>query len=270
MMIKNRRGCGRVENSVEGEMASPLRFTQKVREDMSEIFLIRHGQASFGAKVYDELSPTGIRQARILADHLIAHNVEFDAVYSGSMKRQVDTARAFCEQSAGEDRTDGRLLVMEAFNEYNARGLLLARIHFPGRSETLSVDDLPALRRDRHAFQAYFAETVYRWLCGEYDGIDGVEPWKAFCGRVSDGLQQIINRHGSGKRVAVFTSGGAISVMLKMVLGLSDRRTMETSYQIMNASLTSIKYNATGLALSMFNNTTHLLLEKDPGLLTYR
>jgi broad specificity phosphatase PhoE len=237
---------------------------------MSEIFLIRHGQASFGAKVYDELSSTGMRQAGILADHLIAHNVEFDAVYSGSMKRQVDTARAFCERRTGKDKADRRPVVMEAFNEYNARGLLLARIHFPGRSETFTVDDLSALRRDKHAFQAYFAETVCRWLCGEYDGIDGVEPWKAFCGRVRNGLQQIIDRHGRGQRVAVFTSGGAISVMLKMVLGLSDKRTMETSYQIMNASLTSIKYNATGLALSMFNNTTHLLLERDPGLLTYR
>lgn len=237
---------------------------------MSEIVLIRHGQASFGAKVYDELSPTGIRQARILADHLIAHHVEFDAVYSGSMKRQIDTAGAFREQSSAEGKYNGRAVVMESFNEYNARRLLLARIHFPGRSETLSEDDLPALRKDKHAFQAYFAETVYRWLCGEYDGIDGVEPWEAFCGRVSNGLQQIIDRHGSGKRVAVFTSGGAIAVMLKMVLGLSDRRTMETSYQIMNASLTSIKYNATRLALSMFNNTTHLLLEKDPSLLTYR
>lgn len=247
-----------------------MRFTRKVQEDMSEIYLIRHGQASFGAKVYDELSPTGIRQARILADHLVAHNVEFDAVYSGSLKRQIDTARAFCRKSAGEGHNDSGPVVMEAFNEYNGRGLLLARIHFPGKSETITMDDLPALRRDKHAFQAYFAETVDRWLCGEYDGIDGVEPWKAFCKRVSCGLQQIIDRHGSGKRVAVFTSGGAISVMLKVVLGLSDHRTMETSWQIMNASLTSIKYNATGLALSMFNNTTHLLLEKDPGLLTYR
>ncbi|HCT4576619.1 TPA: histidine phosphatase family protein, partial [Pseudomonas aeruginosa] len=37
---------------------------------MGSIYLIRHGQASFGADDYDVLSPTGIRQAEILGDHL--------------------------------------------------------------------------------------------------------------------------------------------------------------------------------------------------------
>lgn len=38
---------------------------------MGSIYLIRHGQASFGADDYDVLSPTGIRQAEILGDHLL-------------------------------------------------------------------------------------------------------------------------------------------------------------------------------------------------------
>ncbi len=38
---------------------------------VGSIYLIRHGQASFGADDYDVLSPTGIRQAEILGDHLL-------------------------------------------------------------------------------------------------------------------------------------------------------------------------------------------------------
>jgi len=34
---------------------------------MSDLYLIRHGQASFGKDNYDRLSPLGIRQARILS-----------------------------------------------------------------------------------------------------------------------------------------------------------------------------------------------------------
>ena len=37
---------------------------------MGSIYLIRHGQASFGADDYDVLSPLGVRQAEVLGDHL--------------------------------------------------------------------------------------------------------------------------------------------------------------------------------------------------------
>ncbi|WP_164030788.1 histidine phosphatase family protein, partial [Serratia marcescens] len=50
---------------------------------MGSIYLIRHGQASFGADDYDVLSPTGIRQAEILGDHLRNLGVRFDRVLSG-------------------------------------------------------------------------------------------------------------------------------------------------------------------------------------------
>ena len=62
---------------------------------MGSIYLIRHGQASFGADDYDVLSPTGIRQAEILGDHLLNLGVRFDRVLSGGLRRQQHTARAY-------------------------------------------------------------------------------------------------------------------------------------------------------------------------------
>ena len=38
---------------------------------MSTLYMIRHGQASFGKEDYDKLSDGGLRQARILAHHFI-------------------------------------------------------------------------------------------------------------------------------------------------------------------------------------------------------
>ncbi len=58
---------------------------------MGSIYLIRHGQASFGADDYDVLSPTGIRQAEILGDHLLNLGVRFDRVLSGGLRRQQHT-----------------------------------------------------------------------------------------------------------------------------------------------------------------------------------
>jgi len=37
---------------------------------MSSIYLVRHGQASFGSANYDELSDRGRRQSRILGEYL--------------------------------------------------------------------------------------------------------------------------------------------------------------------------------------------------------
>jgi broad specificity phosphatase PhoE len=45
---------------------------------MSEIYLIRHGQASFGSDNYDRLSPLGVRQAQCLAKHLAKTDKSFD------------------------------------------------------------------------------------------------------------------------------------------------------------------------------------------------
>lgn len=37
---------------------------------MSELYLVRHAQASFGAANYDQLSDLGHRQSRWLGEHL--------------------------------------------------------------------------------------------------------------------------------------------------------------------------------------------------------
>jgi len=59
---------------------------------VSEIYLLRHGQASFGAEDYDRLSEAGETQARLLGEHLAGLGLEFDAIFSGAMRRQRDTA----------------------------------------------------------------------------------------------------------------------------------------------------------------------------------
>jgi broad specificity phosphatase PhoE len=237
---------------------------------MSEIYFIRHGQASFGASDYDRLSPIGIRQAEITADHLAAMEIGFDAVYSGRMKRQKDTAGPLCRRYEGF-LPDGRHpVILPAFDEYDAKALLMARAKVSPTPGALSAADLSILRHDKRAFQIYLAETVNGWIQGHYDGQEGVEPWPSFCDRVRGGVEQLKNYHGRGRRMAVFTSGGAISVVMQMALGLSHGMTIEISWQVMNASLTCIKYNSSGVSLSVFNNTTPLLMAGDPALLTYR
>jgi len=58
---------------------------------MPIVTLIRHGQAGMRDN-YDVLSETGVRQARLLGDWLKARSAGFDAVISGGLARQRQTA----------------------------------------------------------------------------------------------------------------------------------------------------------------------------------
>ena len=60
--------------------------------DIASIFLIRHGQASFGSADYDQLSQLGCCQAQVLSDYFSDIGIRLDAVYSGTLKRQRQTA----------------------------------------------------------------------------------------------------------------------------------------------------------------------------------
>ena len=237
---------------------------------MSEIYFIRHGQASFGEKDYDRLSPVGIRQSKVMAAYLFNHSVDFNAVYCGQLQRHKDTANAFCSLYGVQRSEMKKPTVLEAFDEYDAKALLAARTQLALDPEALPVEKLRLLRNNKRAFQAYFADTVNRWIGGEFDATPDVETWNNFQDRVARGVKQLISHNRQSKRLAVFTSGGPISAALKMVLGLSNQTTVDLSWQIMNASLTCVKYSGNRLILSMFNNTTHLILEKDPALITYR
>ena len=47
---------------------------------MTCIYLIRHGQASFGQDNYDCLSQLGEQQAHLLGQHFSERNIQFDQV----------------------------------------------------------------------------------------------------------------------------------------------------------------------------------------------
>ena len=59
---------------------------------MSELVFVRHGQASFGTASYDALSERGFEQVRELARHWLETGESFQAIYSGTLQRQRETA----------------------------------------------------------------------------------------------------------------------------------------------------------------------------------
>ena len=230
---------------------------------MTQLVLVRHGQASFGGNNYDVLSPTGQRQAAVIGEHLARLDHGFDALYAGRMLRQQDTARL-----AGH----ADFTVDAAFDEYDFQGILRAYLPVVAREqpELGLMQDNPYnhLFNDPKLFQAVFEQSIRRWLVdGAHDGA-AVETWRQFKTRVVDGLQRIAKP--GRERVAVFTSGGVIAVATQQALGVDDLTAFKLNWRIANASLHRYKLGSSGLSLLGYNDITHLLLQKDPKLVTFR
>jgi len=54
---------------------------------MAELYLVRHGQASFGADNYDQLSLLGKQQGQLLGEYFAERKIVFDHVLVGTMNR---------------------------------------------------------------------------------------------------------------------------------------------------------------------------------------
>ena len=64
---------------------------------MGNIYLVRHGQAAFGTEHYDRLTDLGVAQARLLGAYFARRQIRFDAVFTGTLRRQAETAQGIFE-----------------------------------------------------------------------------------------------------------------------------------------------------------------------------
>ena len=233
---------------------------------VSEILLLRHGQASFGAEDYDRLSNTGETQVRMLGQHLAELGMEFDAVYSGAMRRQRDSARLVLEGMGHPSPESFALL--EQFNEFDHLPVL--REYLEGRAkQTEDAVDIERLSQDRGYFQTVFNAATSSWIAGELQG-PNLETWVEFCGRIEHGMLTLQKDMDQGGRVLVSTSAGAISVVLQSVLGTPRPEALRLAWVIRNSSLTRILWDGKRASMEMFNSVAHLERGDRMDLITYR
>ncbi|WP_217474327.1 histidine phosphatase family protein [Stutzerimonas stutzeri] len=235
---------------------------------MGSIYLIRHGQASFGAENYDVLSPLGIEQASALGDHLNRLGVRFDRCFSGDLNRQQDTARATLQRMAASQQ---RLPVEidSAFNEFLADEVIRAHMDDLLAVEPHAMQIFANAASHRAEFQRLFKYVIYRWASGEHEK-QGLESWQSFVDRVQAGLRRILTLASQKDHIAIFTSGGTITALLQLIIGVPPIRAFELNWQIVNTSLSRLKFRDQDVALASFNSHAHLELLKNPELVTYR
>jgi broad specificity phosphatase PhoE len=236
---------------------------------MSMIYMIRHGQASFGKEDYDRLSPLGERQARILAKHFLTTGFQPDMAYSGTLARQTATAREVLSAYHAAGRKVPELEMLSGFNEYDTGAIVRALFQGMVEEDPSLKDELPKMYVSKASFKRVFEGAMLRWVTGRFDTPE-MESWVDLKARVAGSLRFIMKRHGRGKTIAVFTSGGAIAASLAQVLMIPGQDALHLNWQLLNASITRFMYNEERITLSGFNEIAHLELAGDPSLITYR
>jgi broad specificity phosphatase PhoE len=88
---------------------------------MGTLYLVRHGQASFGADDYDNLSPLGHQQSQRLGDYFRERGLQFEAVLMGSLKRHRQTFEGI---QAGLQAPNLSPLVWPGLNEYDSHAVI--------------------------------------------------------------------------------------------------------------------------------------------------
>ncbi len=243
---------------------------------MGTLTLVRHGQASYGAADYDQLSERGIEQAQVLGRHWAATGLVADALVSGPMKRQRDTLVIARDAAVAAGHELPAPTVLDELAEYPAFELI-------GRFLPKLVRERPALaglldgtaavtgRAELHDLG--FGMVLDAWCSGELD-TEGLETFAGFVSRVRDGLGRLIVAHpGRGRRIVAVTSGGPIGVAGKLALGLEATATLRLWRMVRNASVTELVWRSRDfawapgdLSLLGFNHVDHL----PPDLVTYR
>ncbi|OQX06046.1 MAG: hypothetical protein BWK80_51270, partial [Desulfobacteraceae bacterium IS3] len=208
-------------------------------------------QASFGASDYDRLSELGKKQADITGRFFAKAGIHFDAAYSGTLKRQKQTAEIVLNSISAQ--------ISDSFDEYDFMAIIRSQLpNLLGKeSDQILINDA--------VFDKYFGKMMKRWASG-VDDKPGVETFSHFTQRVINGIKTAA-ADNPGKTTAIFTSGGVIGMALHAVLNIAPWEALKSAWLIPNCSFSSIVFNEKGLKLETFNSMAHLNVE---GLITYR
>lgn len=212
---------------------------------MGTLYLVRHGQASFGSDDYDRLSELGHRQAERLGEYWRERGMRFDAVITGTLRRHRETWEGIAR---GMQLPPQDVLSWPGLNEYDSEAVV-ATIH----PEKLPKADTPEL------YKAHFRllrQGLSAWMSGQAAPV-GMPSYVDFLAGVTTALDHVRDRH-HGAKVLVVSSGGPISTAVGHVLGTSPETTIELNLRIRNTAVTEFAFTPKRHMLVTYNTLPHL------------
>lgn len=213
---------------------------------MGTLYLVRHGQASFGADDYDQLSPLGQRQSERLGAWFAARGLRVDAVLTGTLRRHEQTWAALAEGARWGDAapTPQR---HAALDEYDSHALIRAVAPQP-------LTDARTPEGYRQHFRL-LRDALAQWMAGVIDP-EGMPSWDRFAHGVRSVLEQV--RRSQDGHVLIVSSGGPIATAAAQVLGAPAETAIELNMRLRNSALSEFTFNARHIRLLTWNTLPHL------------
>lgn len=239
---------------------------------MALLTLVRHGQASFLADDYDQLSSIGIAQSQALGRWWTGSHLHFDLVLCGPAKRHWATYEQVAKQFREANWFLPEAVEIPEWNEYQGFEMIYAFL--PERLKEDSVlrdlhDQYQHLGKTEDGFRIFekmFMRLARAWVNEAWEHPE-VESWLAFRARFEQGMDRIRKLVQAKESVLVFTSGGPIAAAMGTALALNDEKTLELSWSSRNGGYSQFSLTGDGLGLITFNTHPHLT---EHHLLTYR
>jgi broad specificity phosphatase PhoE len=230
---------------------------------MGAIYVVRHGQAAFGTDHYDRLTETGFTQSRLLGAYFALRSIRFDAVFTGTLQRQTETAQGIFEgrpdlgQNARQERVPG-------LDEYKPEAILTALTgEFPPPAAAAAQRD-PVVVRDHFRL---LRQALLAWA-EDRTQPEGMADFKAFQEGAVAALVEARERFPDGN-VLVVSSGGPIAAMVAAAMQAPPATAVELNLRIRNSSLTEFASTPRRHHLVSFNGLPHLDTNADLTLTTY-
>lgn len=225
------------------------------------LYLIRHAQASYLSKNYDQLSTLGIEQS-IALGNLLSEKLSISQQYIGPHKRQHQTFAEIEKAFLRKGHTIPTPILLNQFKEHSGPATLH---HYKNQlitedpqckiwhEETLQYPN--KLRENSIKRFEYF---IPQWMNGKYLAQD-FEDFKTFRKEVVNGLEIIFQNHKPNENIFVISSAGTISTIIAELTKIqSTKEIAQLSFEIFNASITSLKLNNDTWSINKFNQVDHL------------
>jgi broad specificity phosphatase PhoE len=210
---------------------------------MGTLYLVRHGQASFGTDDYDRLSELGARQCERLGEYFRERDVRFDGVITGTLKRHVQSFEAIGRGL----RIEHEPLALPGLNEYDSEAVVRA-IHPRPLPRASSPEQV------RQHFRL-LREGLIAWMEGR-TAPAGMPSFERFAAAVVEALDHVRTRHEG--HVLIVSSGGPISTAVAHVLGAPPQAMVELNLRMRNSAVTEFAFTPKRHALVTFNTLPHL------------
>jgi broad specificity phosphatase PhoE len=222
---------------------------------MGTLYLVRHGQASFGAEDYDKLSELGQRQSVRLGEYFAGKGIRFDAVLAGTLRRHLETLAGIREGM----RQTGQHLPWQGLNEYDSEAVI-ATVH----PDKLLKPTSPEMYR---AHFRLLREGLTKWMAGVVAPA-GMPTYRQFVDGVVGALDHVKSQQQDGN-VLIVSSGGPIAIAVGQVLGTSAETIIELNLRIRNTSVTEFAFTPKRHMLVSYNAIPHLDDSEHAAWVTY-